>query len=94
MEQAIEDAVRARAHALWEAEGRPEGREHDHWQEAERQILAERDLEPPAGPEDAAGPGDRIPADPLRNPEPASAGPERGVLDTGRPGSGGDNRRG
>ena len=53
--------VRERAHRLWEAEGRPEGRELAHWREAERQIEAEAgDLRPP---EDG-------PVDPLRNPVP------------------------
>ncbi len=27
----LEDAIRTRAHQIWESEGRPEGRERDHW---------------------------------------------------------------
>ena len=30
----------ARAYELWENEGRPHGREQDHWQQAEREITA------------------------------------------------------
>ena len=33
-----EQKIRERAHALWEQEGRPEGREHHHWQLATREI--------------------------------------------------------
>jgi hypothetical protein len=33
-----EQRIRERAFALWQAAGRPEGREHEHWQEAERAI--------------------------------------------------------
>ena len=33
-----EVAVRERAYAIWEAEGRPEGREHDHWHRAAREL--------------------------------------------------------
>ena len=35
------DAVRGRAYAIWEAEGRPHGRDEAHWLEAVRQLLAE-----------------------------------------------------
>jgi len=30
--------TRERAYALWEAEGRPVGRERDHWDRAEREL--------------------------------------------------------
>lgn len=42
--------IRARAHALWERDGRPQGRHIDHWQQATREI-AEEDaaLGPDAG---------------------------------------------
>ena len=33
--------IRIRAHELWEREGRPDGKEQDHWLEASRQIEAE-----------------------------------------------------
>ncbi|BCH26379.1 hypothetical protein MesoLjLc_62950 [Mesorhizobium sp. L-8-10] len=34
------ERIRARAHAMWEREGRPEGREMDHWLEAEAELKA------------------------------------------------------
>jgi hypothetical protein len=34
------DRVRRRAYELWESEGRPAGREHDHWLQAEREVAA------------------------------------------------------
>ena len=37
---AREQRVRARAHAIWEREGRPEGREKRHWAEAEAELRA------------------------------------------------------
>ncbi|HEX2018152.1 MAG TPA: DUF2934 domain-containing protein [Aurantimonas sp.] len=37
-----EERVRAKAHALWEAENRPEGRAERHWVEA-REIVALED---------------------------------------------------
>lgn len=32
------DRIRQRAHEIWEAEGRPEGRDRDHWQQAEQEL--------------------------------------------------------
>jgi len=42
-----EERIRHRAFALWEAEGRPEGRHLAHWQQAERELVEE---EQPADP--------------------------------------------
>ena len=39
---ADEDRVRRKAHELWEAEGRPHGRDQDHWEQA-REIIAIQD---------------------------------------------------
>ena len=33
-----EQRIRDRAHALWEQEGRPEGRHNEHWERASREI--------------------------------------------------------
>ncbi|WP_142849699.1 DUF2934 domain-containing protein [Telmatospirillum sp. J64-1] len=32
------EQVRRRAYEIWEAEGRPEGKEFDHWAQAEREL--------------------------------------------------------
>ncbi|HRO11045.1 DUF2934 domain-containing protein [Amaricoccus sp.] len=34
----IEDEIARVAHAIWEAEGQPEGRDHEHWMRAKRLI--------------------------------------------------------
>ena len=36
----IDNLIRERAYAIWEREGRPEGRERQHWEQAAREILA------------------------------------------------------
>lgn len=33
-----ESAIRERAYAIWEAEGRPEGREWEHWRRAAQEV--------------------------------------------------------
>lgn len=35
------DEIARRAYELWCAEGRPDGREHDHWLAAERSLIIE-----------------------------------------------------
>jgi hypothetical protein len=39
---AEEQRLRERAHAIWEAEGRPEGRDAEHWREALSEVERER----------------------------------------------------
>jgi len=39
-----EERIRRKAHELWEAEGRPHGRDREHWEEA-REIIAIEDSE-------------------------------------------------
>lgn len=34
----IEERIRARAHAIWEEEGRPDGRAEEHWARATREV--------------------------------------------------------
>lgn len=33
-----EEKIRARAHEIWEQEGRPSGRAEEHWEQARREI--------------------------------------------------------
>ncbi len=35
------DRIRVRAHAIWEAQGRPHGADRQHWDQATREIDAE-----------------------------------------------------
>ncbi|GAA0571619.1 DUF2934 domain-containing protein [Rhizomicrobium electricum] len=42
LEQLIgEEKIRARSHAIWELEGYPEGRAHEHWLRAIAELTAE-----------------------------------------------------
>ncbi len=40
MDQDKEAEIRSRAYQIWEEEGRPDDRHHDHWQRAEQDIGA------------------------------------------------------
>src|SRR3954447_11681137 len=39
MDKEWQDKVRARAHAIWEREGQPEGGAERHWAQAEEELL-------------------------------------------------------
>lgn len=41
-----EAAIRQRAYAIWEDEGRPDGREWDHWAQASQEILSRLAIDP------------------------------------------------
>jgi hypothetical protein len=49
-----DDKIKARAHQIWEREGRPHGRHHEHWEEARRQVEAEHGRSTP----EVEAPGD------------------------------------
>ncbi len=50
MDQDIENRIRERAYEIWEEEGRPEGREAQHWQQAAGEIAdAQRESRETAG---------------------------------------------
>ena len=38
----LERRIQQRAYELWESEGRPHGREHAHWQQAQNEIAKAR----------------------------------------------------
>lgn len=40
-EREVEERVRARAYALWDQDGRPEGRSDEYWQRAWKEMEAE-----------------------------------------------------
>ena len=57
------DRIERRAYELWERDGRPEGRDKEHWQQAEQEIAAEQGGEEPPLPEhyapgETGGPGE------------------------------------
>lgn len=41
MDQDHQDRIRQRAHEIWESEGRPEGRDADHWSRAEEELRSQ-----------------------------------------------------
>jgi hypothetical protein len=41
MLDAREERIRAKAHDLWEADGRPEGRDREHWEQAAKLVEEE-----------------------------------------------------
>ena len=45
MEHDRDTRIRKRAHEIWEQEGRPDGKEAEHWERAEREMSA-ADLPP------------------------------------------------
>jgi hypothetical protein len=40
-----EEQIRARAYKLWEQAGKPEGREHEFWQQAEQALRETEQLQ-------------------------------------------------
>jgi hypothetical protein len=50
MSESREEAIRERAYALWEQDGRPEGRSLAHWSRAETEIGAEQPAAAPNKP--------------------------------------------
>lgn len=36
----VETWIRERAYSIWEMEGRPEGRERQHWEQATRDVIS------------------------------------------------------
>jgi hypothetical protein len=53
-----EDRIRQRAYLIWIDEGRPEGREKEHWEQAEKSIQRQDELskEDESGTTPAVGP--------------------------------------
>jgi hypothetical protein len=61
MDENLELRIRERAYEIWENEGRPEGREDEHWQQARMEYSEARE-EAPA--RNAGDPGARDPMPP------------------------------
>ncbi|MBI1220948.1 MAG: DUF2934 domain-containing protein [Rhodobacteraceae bacterium] len=53
--EALRKTVEQRAYALWEAEGKPDGRDADHWRQAESEIMAAGEPREKSDPPGAAG---------------------------------------
>lgn len=57
MDSDVEELVRRRAYAIWESEGRPEGRREEHWHRARGEMHGLEDA-----PASAARPAHVAPA--------------------------------
>jgi hypothetical protein len=53
MEKASHAEIAKRAYAIWESEGRPHGRDFDHWLAAEREVAGMAPAEMPPSEEPA-----------------------------------------
>ncbi len=53
-----EERIRQRAHEIWEMEGRPDGRDQEHWERAHREIDAKSSEIPPGQANEARPPDD------------------------------------
>ena len=67
MLDAREERIRAKAHELWEADGKPEGRDREHWEQAAKLVEEEerKAAKAEADPEAAKKPGDSPTNDPI-----------------------------
>lgn len=45
MGKITDEQIRARAHEIWEREGRPDGRDAEHWRAAEQELSADMVVE-------------------------------------------------
>jgi hypothetical protein len=54
-----EQDIKNRAYAIWEDEGRPEGKHLEHWQQATREIEQDKEAKTPAD----AAPGGVVPVE-------------------------------
>jgi hypothetical protein len=61
MSESREQAVRERAYALWEQNGRPDGQSLAHWSQAEAEIAIKQPAAAPNKPKLAKSPGRRKP---------------------------------
>ena len=68
MPQERDHAIRERAYAIWEQDGRPEGRGLDHWSRAEAEIGTERVVAVPQDRKRVKSGGARGVAKPRRQP--------------------------
>jgi hypothetical protein len=52
MNRISEEIIRQRAHAIWEAQGKPDGHDLEHWEQAVRELRngSSTPLAPPATP--------------------------------------------
>lgn len=83
----LEDRIRRRAYQIWEREGRPEGREDDHWKLASEEIAIEDNYRQALKPNPSGGGDDTAertePVEPLLSVETQT----EGIAPAGQPGT-------
>lgn len=83
----LENRIRRRAYQIWEREGRPEGRESDHWELASEEIAIEDNHRQALKPNPSGGGDDTAersePVEPLLSVESQT----EGVAPAGQPGT-------
>ncbi|MBB2969903.1 DUF2934 domain-containing protein [Mesorhizobium sp. RMAD-H1] len=86
MDTGKEEQIKARAYEIWEQEGRPQGREHEHWEQARREIAGNGMGDGASPQQNEAGEADeaeRRAAAPNDDPAAATPGFMPGVGSTG-----------
>jgi hypothetical protein len=83
MNTAIEERIRTRAYELWEGEGRPEGREIDHWLQAAQELVEERSAMGAPAAARARKPRSVGASTATRSPSPTAAGRSRSRMAKG-----------
>lgn len=58
MTEKDEDLIKKRAYALWESEGRPEGRHDEHWSKAYQEFANTENTSVLGAPEEETAPGE------------------------------------
>jgi hypothetical protein len=83
----LENRIRRRAYQIWEREGRPEGREEDHWKLASEEIAIEDNHRQALKPNPSGGGDDTAertePVEPLLSVETQT----EGIAPAGQPGT-------
>jgi hypothetical protein len=70
--ESFEDRIRHRAYQIWEEDGRPQGREHEHWERAVSEIEAEDNAAQAQSKADDPAELDAPPAKPATKPRAAA----------------------
>jgi len=86
MTEKDEDLIKKRAYALWESEGRPEGRHDEHWSKAYQEHATAENTSVLGEPEENAAPVDK----PARS---EKTKPPLSVLEGGAAGNPGAKRK-
>ena len=72
----LDTRIKERAYEIWESEGRPEGREHEHWRQARAEFAeAQSEVAARKAPARASKSGVKAPTEPTRKKPRAAAKP-------------------